>query len=932
MSTTPTLPGLAAGRQPYPGGSDRHVPIVPHVLIVGERKGYYLPPPITRAETVYDTPTTIRVRLPGGRQETQQQHKVWAVPDDAAWAEVEAAVGLFGLRLAELADVLRVLGRYKDRLVAAGGLSKAPNPLCLSVARIEDPDKKDPTTWWLSSWHAPRLEQEPIERHTPKMLSGGGTGSYTFSQDNCFVLEDDAAWARVDAAHTAVQQAAEAVEQLLGRLGTYSEALDGRHAARVAGQAPATTPPAPEADKPLSEAEPIRKGGALRLSTDAAAADGWRELAPAQIRRDGGTQARTGNNEDVVEEYTAAMREGRWKWHEGNRLVVFFDERHYWLADGFHRTEAAQRADLVSVPCEVRAGSQRDAVLYAVGANADHGLRRTRDDVRRAIRTLLLDAEWRAWSNAELARRARTTDKTVAAVRAELEATSEIPRLPERVGADGKARAVGRERTAEDVRSAPRDAAHVVHGDIPFHFAEVAGLLRSDMAQAAYTAARRLGPHHDQAMAAIDAAVEGRGLEQALDFLRADPTAIITQYLETGPRRVLALRRTEVLALTPEWSKATPEQPPVIQPDRYTITHISTGRAVAGVAITGRARAEEIFEALAALDWSGVTTQLTVALAEQIARILGRPFPPDDLYQAASVRAQALDTVLTRTTRNTASGSFASAPYYLMRASGARERYDSWSLLLARLDELEQPAPVEAPPSPSPADELRAPTPPEYLEWVDRAHAVGCGLSRDDQGRYVLIEPDGTRSLYPYWLGALGRVRHFETTQPAPAPPEAEEPDAIPADQRASYASAEQALAADLKAVPARLKRLLRLIWAIYTDGDEPLSEDELWDELTSGLIAADDEALAWALGETGASLPPAPADGQYPAGLDYLTADLLCAELDLSNRGEPPAAGDVARWQDALDALAEELDDTAYERIAHRIGELRRAAQEVLA
>lgn len=172
--------------------------------------------------------------------------------------------------------------------------------------------------------------------------------------------------------------------------------------------------------------------------------DDWRELAPAEIRRDGGTQARTGNNEEVVEAYTAEMREGRWRWHEGNRLVVFFDGEAHWLADGFHRTEAAQRAGLTSVPCEVRDGTRRDAVLYAVGANADHGMRRTRDDVRRAIRTLLLDEEWRVWSNAEIARRARTTDKTVAAVRSELESTSEIPRLTERVGADGKTRQAAR--------------------------------------------------------------------------------------------------------------------------------------------------------------------------------------------------------------------------------------------------------------------------------------------------------------------------------------------------------------------------------------------------------------------------------------------------------------------------------------------------------
>lgn len=42
--------------------------------------------------------------------------------------------------------------------------------------------------------------------------------------------------------------------------------------------------------------------------------------------------------------------------------------------------------------------------LGRVGANASHGLRRTNDDKRRAVRTLLNDLEWLAWSDREVAR------------------------------------------------------------------------------------------------------------------------------------------------------------------------------------------------------------------------------------------------------------------------------------------------------------------------------------------------------------------------------------------------------------------------------------------------------------------------------------------------------------------------------------------------
>lgn len=194
----------------------------------------------------------------------------------------------------------------------------------------------------------------------------------------------------------------------------------------------------------MSTETTIRRGRSLTLSTSAPAQSNRQELSIAQIRRDGGTQARTGNSEDVVEEYTSAMREERWRWHDGNALTVFFDGEHHWLGDGFHRCEAASRAGLLTVPCEVRDGERRDAVLFACGANDQHGLRRSRDDVRRSIEILLRDEEWGKWSNAEIARRVGCSDMTVGKLRRDLESTSQIGRLNERIGADGKVRQAAR--------------------------------------------------------------------------------------------------------------------------------------------------------------------------------------------------------------------------------------------------------------------------------------------------------------------------------------------------------------------------------------------------------------------------------------------------------------------------------------------------------
>lgn len=121
-------------------------------------------------------------------------------------------------------------------------------------------------------------------------------------------------------------------------------------------------------------------------------------------------------NEDALTEYVALWQAGE----TAPPVVAFYDGAAYWLADGFHRAESAARAGIESIPCDVRAGTRRDAILYAVGANARHGLRRTNADKRRAVETLLADPEWAAWSNREIARRACVNPSTVDNMRNEL--------------------------------------------------------------------------------------------------------------------------------------------------------------------------------------------------------------------------------------------------------------------------------------------------------------------------------------------------------------------------------------------------------------------------------------------------------------------------------------------------------------------------------
>src|ERR687889_2199677 len=101
-------------------------------------------------------------------------------------------------------------------------------------------------------------------------------------------------------------------------------------------------------------------------------------------------QPRAVTDLNLAGEYAEAMLNGA----QFPPVVVFGEGGNgYWLADGYHRWHAAGIAGLQLLAADVRPGGRREAILHSVGANAEHGLRRTNDDKRRAVRTLLADPE-----------------------------------------------------------------------------------------------------------------------------------------------------------------------------------------------------------------------------------------------------------------------------------------------------------------------------------------------------------------------------------------------------------------------------------------------------------------------------------------------------------------------------------------------------------
>ncbi len=108
-------------------------------------------------------------------------------------------------------------------------------------------------------------------------------------------------------------------------------------------------------------------------------------------------------------------------------ITVFNDGQTQWLADGFHRTRAALTAGLTQFQAVLKEGSQEDAILFSLGANADHGKRRTKADIRRSIETVLRHSEWSRRSDTWLAKICKVTDKTIARHRKRMEEAQEIP-------------------------------------------------------------------------------------------------------------------------------------------------------------------------------------------------------------------------------------------------------------------------------------------------------------------------------------------------------------------------------------------------------------------------------------------------------------------------------------------------------------------------
>ncbi len=141
-----------------------------------------------------------------------------------------------------------------------------------------------------------------------------------------------------------------------------------------------------------------------------------RQILKIDAIRDGGAQMRVEMNEQTVADYAEDMAGGA----VFPPVIVYYDGKGHWLADGFHRVEATRKIGRATIEAEVHHGGDRDAILHGIGANARHGLRRTQADKRHAIETLLRDPGWSKWSDRHVAKVANVDHKTVGKIRREV--------------------------------------------------------------------------------------------------------------------------------------------------------------------------------------------------------------------------------------------------------------------------------------------------------------------------------------------------------------------------------------------------------------------------------------------------------------------------------------------------------------------------------
>lgn len=154
------------------------------------------------------------------------------------------------------------------------------------------------------------------------------------------------------------------------------------------------------------------------------------KLKLGDIKLDKELTPRTGINNSTVEIYKNSFS-------ELPPVDVYWIEGRdgWWLVDGWHRYEAAKGLDEKDIEAKEHQGTFDDAKEFSFDSNLKHGQPLTLNERKEAARLKLIRHTKR--SDRWIAEECGISDKTVTAIREELEAGAEIPHVDKVQGKDG---------------------------------------------------------------------------------------------------------------------------------------------------------------------------------------------------------------------------------------------------------------------------------------------------------------------------------------------------------------------------------------------------------------------------------------------------------------------------------------------------------------
>ncbi|MBW4549949.1 MAG: hypothetical protein KME35_02340 [Aphanocapsa sp. GSE-SYN-MK-11-07L] len=111
-------------------------------------------------------------------------------------------------------------------------------------------------------------------------------------------------------------------------------------------------------------------------------------------------------------------------------IIVFYDGQNYWSGTYIPNHQTLNHFQISSIPVVIRSGGQRDAILFSLGADADHAGISSEHHQRMRVATLLQDLEWQQWSDVKIAQHCGASPELVTAIRQAAEEPTAKAREP----------------------------------------------------------------------------------------------------------------------------------------------------------------------------------------------------------------------------------------------------------------------------------------------------------------------------------------------------------------------------------------------------------------------------------------------------------------------------------------------------------------------